>query len=350
MKILFVGLGSVGQRHLQNILTLRPKIEKIVGEKIELYSFYSGTARRSVIKNGKVKKVKDFDAYYRIKTLPSLATAMKTSPEVVFITNPSSLHVKTALLFAGLGSNLFIEKPLGTEHKGLDKLTDVIRKKRLVTMVGYQTRFNPVVGWVKDYVNKNFGKLNNASFVWHTYLPSHHTYENYSQGYAARKDLGGGVIMGLIHEVDLIYHLLGLPSNITAAGGKFSDLSIDVEDTAKMLMKYRKNQKHFIVSLSLSYSQTHEVRGFVLQFNDATVSVDLIANKATLHSSKGKTIKVIKTKMERNDLFQEEVLHFFRCLSENSNTGIDVEEGIKSTKLALEFKKSITLQQWKKIQ
>lgn len=337
MKILFVGLGSIGQRHLQNIIFLQKKIEKIIGERLVLYNLKSGKKLRRVISNGLVTGG-SFQDYYKINTIYDLVTAKKLCPDVVFVTNPSSFHIKTALTFALLGSNLFIEKPLGSRLTGVSHLIKTINDKRLINMVGYQTRFNPVVNKVKNYINKNRSKLIAASFRWHTYLPSHHRYENYSKGYAARRSLGGGVILGLIHEIDLLYFLLGVPKNALAVGGKFSKLDMNVEDTTKILMEYSERQNKFLVDLSLSYCQTFEQRDFILQFEKTTVIVDLIKNVALIYNKNGNLYKKITTNLSRNELFQREIIHFFRSIAKHKKTICDVEEALVSLNLALEFK------------
>lgn len=349
MKVLVVGLGSIGQRHLQNIISLQPKIEKIVDEKIELFSLRSNLTSRKVIRDGSVIKINNFDTYYNLKTLTSLSSAINISPDVVFITNPTSLHVKMAEVFASLGSHLFIEKPLDSKKTGVDNLIKIVKEKKLVTMVGYQTRFNPLIRELKRYLDKNSKKTVSASFAWHTYLPHHHKYEDYSKGYAAKRSLGGGVIMGLIHEIDLIYYFFGLPNRVSAFAGKLSELKMDVEDTAKILMKYTKNSREFIVDLSLSYAQMHEERGFTLRLDDSTVVTDLVNNKTIIYNKDGKVAKKMRTSIERNDLFKNEIIHFFKCIANNRNTGIDISDALESLKIALASKKSVKSLHWEKI-
>ena len=341
MKILFAGLGSIGQRHLQNIKKLQKK--KIIKDNIQFFGLIRDVDVHRVIKTGERFKVENIAEYYNIKTTKSLKEAKNIKPDVVFVTNPSRLHIKTALEFAKIGSDLFIEKPLGDNLEKLNELQRIIKRKKLVSMVGYQTRFNPLIKDVKQVIERNFKKIITASFEWNTFLPLHHKYEDYSKGYAARKDLGGGVILGLIHEIDLIYYLFGLPRKIFAVGGKLSNLKMNVEDTVMSILEYKTNQKLIPIYLNLSYVQTKEVRKFKIQFTDSTLFVDLLENKYELYGKEGNLIKEKKDKTKRNDLFVKEVSYFLDCVKKRKETFLNITEARKSLEVALKIKKSIKI-------
>lgn len=344
MKILFVGLGSIGQRHLQNIKKLQKqgKIDK----NIQIFALIKDIDVHRVIKEGKRFKVNNIAEYYNIKTIKSLEGAKKIKPDVVFVTNPSALHIRTALEFAKGGSDIFIEKPLGSSLNRLNELEKIIKNKKLISIVGHQTRFNPLIKEVKKIIENNFRKLITASFEWNTFMPLHHRYENYSKGYAARKDLGGGVAFGLIHEIDLICYFFGLPKQILAMGGKLGDLKMDVEDTIMAFFEYKINRKSIPIFLNLSYVQTKEVRKFKVQFTDSTLFVDLMENKYELYNKEGILVKSKKDKTKRSDLFVKEISHFLNCVKKRKNTFIDVFEASKSLKVALKIKKSIKNKNW----
>ncbi len=345
MKILFVGLGSIGQRHLQNLKNILGKKQE---KKVQIFGLIKDTDVHRVIKEGELFNVKDIGKYYGIKTTKYLKEAKKIKPDIVFVANPSALHLKTALEFGKLGSSLFIEKPLGDDWKKIMELEKIIAQKKLVTMVGYQTRFNPLIVDIQKIISEKFKKIITGSFEWNTFLPLHHKYEDYSKGYAARKDLGGGVILGLIHEIDLIYYLFGLPKRILAVGGKLSDLKMDVEDTIMSFLEYKINRKLVPIYLNLSYAQTKEVRKFKVQFTDSTLFVDLMENKYEFYDEEGNLIKSKKDKTKRNNLFIKEVSHFLDCVKKRKNTFIDVFEASKSLKVALKIKKSIKTNNWVK--
>ena len=196
MKALIIGLGSIGQRHLQNIVN-------IYGNKVEIHS-YREKSGKFEIKEG-VKTKKKIQEKYNIKEHNNLTNAIKAKPNFVLICNPSAFHEKFINIAIKNNLNFFVEKPAVILTKNIVKIAKNINKKKLITMVGFQQRFNPILIEIKKIIkNKSLGKVINADFKWHTYLPDHHKYENYKNSYAAKKALGGGVVFSLIHEIDII--------------------------------------------------------------------------------------------------------------------------------------------------
>ena len=293
------------------------------------------TKDNKVIKNGKCIKEISLDEYYGIKSIYTIEDALNTFPEVVFICNPSSKHIQTAIDFAKIGCHLFVEKPLGSNLNNIQELLKIIDSKKLITVVGYQQRFNPLINRVKGILQEN--KLISASFEWNTYLPNHHKYENYQKGYAAKSNLGGGVILCLIHEIDLIYHFLGFPKKVCSFGGHLSELIIDVEDTIMAILEYDKS----IVSLNLSFAQTKEVRKFKMQFVDKTLFVDLVKNNYYLYNNDGGLIDHVFDKTTRDIMFKEELKHFLDCINNDGTSTVDFNDGSKSLELALIIKESM---------
>lgn len=339
MKILFAGLGSIGQRHLQNIQHLIQKGE--LKKDTEIFALIKDSDTNKFIKDGNCSFVEDIGSHYGIKTIKSIEEAKGIKPDVVFVVNPSSLHVETAIEFAKTRSHLFIEKPLGNDLEKFPELEKAVEENNLVTQVGFQTRFNPLVKEIKKIVEENKEKVIAASFEWNTYMPFHHKYEDYREGYAARKDLGGGVVLGLIHEIDLVYYLFGFPQNYLVSGGKLSNLEMTAEDMVFSILEYNKNGKTIPVLLNLSYAQTKEVRKFKIQFFDKTLFVDLMENEYKLYDLEGNLEAEKKFDVPRNDLFINEISYFFGCIEKRNKSFVDIHEAKKSLEIALKIKEMV---------
>ena len=150
-----------------------------------------------------------------------------------------------AIKFAKINSHLFIEKPLGRSQRLEKKLFKIINKKKLITMVGYQSRYHPLVIKLKKIIDqKRYGKIIYGNFNFLTYLPNFHKYEDYKLSYAAQKKLGGGVIDGLIHEIDLISYFFGLPIKYNSFKNNSKIIGINADETFNSLMRF-KNQNNF---------------------------------------------------------------------------------------------------------
>ena len=105
MKILVVGYGSIGKRHVTNLLG-NTKAEIIIC-----------TKRKNLKFSGK-----------NVKVINSLDKALKENPTIGFITNETAYHISTAIKLARAGLDLFIEKPLSNSTKGIKILEKIVVK------------------------------------------------------------------------------------------------------------------------------------------------------------------------------------------------------------------------------
>ncbi|MBU1179646.1 Gfo/Idh/MocA family oxidoreductase, partial [Patescibacteria group bacterium] len=214
MRILVVGFGSIGRRHVKNLLSLGV-------DDILLY-------RRS--KKGNEFNIPEYD---------DLDEALAQKPDAVLIANPTALHIPIAIKAARVGAHLFIEKPLSHNLEGVEELSRIIKEKGLISMIAYQYRFHPALQKIKELIDSGvLGKIIFGRVEVGQYLPDWHPGEDYRKGYSARKDLGGGVILTLIHEIDYLTWLLGKPKSVSSVAGHFSNLEIDIEDLAEISVKY----------------------------------------------------------------------------------------------------------------
>lgn len=335
MKALFVGLGSTGQRHLVNF-------KRIMGKDADIIA-YRKTNHNILINSGDGKPITSLEKYYGFRQFNNLNNALGEFPDIVFITNPTSKHIEVALKAAEYGCNLFIEKPLSHNLNGVDILKKRVEEGKLIAMVGYQTRFHPCYKLVYNILSeRKYGNVISASFEWGTYLPSHHPYEDYRKGYATVKSLGGGVILGLIHEIDIICSFWGQPETLSAIGGKLGSLEMDVEDTVSALLSFKQEERIFPVTLFLSYAQTKEVRRFRIQLDEATIFCDLLENSMDVFDKKGKPVTKLRySELERNDLFMEEMKDIISAVKGRKQPQVSLSDGVESLKLAIKIKEKM---------
>lgn len=324
MKILVIGLGSIGQRHLQNL--------KKIYSKANFFALRFSN-KNLIIKNAQVVKKYNIAKYYNIKILRSYKDAKKIKPNLVFICNPSCFHLRDAKFFSKLGSHIFIEKPLSGDNIQISKLKNIISKKKIHSMIGFQLRFHPIINFVKKVITNNkFGKIVRANINNLSYLPNFHPYENYSKSYAAQKKLGGGVLTTLIHEVDLIAYFFGLPKKIHVHKYNSKILRCNVDDNIFCFMSYIKNKNPFTVSLNLSFTHPKPKRDFSILFKDVFIQCDLIKNEIKIISNKNKkTIYYKKFLFNRNKLFLDEIKYFKSCINKNKANFLSVKNTMDTT-------------------
>jgi len=336
MKILIVGLGGIGQRHVRNLRAL-------FGADIEIIAFRVRRLLTTVTEKLDVEDGVDVEIKYSVRVFNDLDQALSQNPDIAFVCNPSSMHIPVALKIAEKGCHLFIEKPLSHNDEHIEKLISIIDQKKLISLVGFQMRFHPCLQKLKNILDGNLiGKVLSVRVQVGEFLPGFHKYEDYRQMYASKKELGGGVVLSQIHELDYLYWMFGLPLRIFAIGGHLSSLEIDVEDVASILMEFRYRDSTFPVHLHMDYVQQPPSRTCDILGDRGKVNIDLRSNRLTLYGDDGNISEDYTFEdFDRNKMFLDEVNHFFTCIENKKKSLVTVHEGYQSLRMALLIKDSI---------
>jgi predicted dehydrogenase len=340
MKILIIGLGGIGQRHTRNLRAL-------LGNDVEIIAYRVRRQMHVVTPAMGADTGRSVEDEYSIRVFSSLEAALLQKPDIAYVCNPSSLHIPVALACIQAGCDLFIEKPLADSLDGVEELIQSSDSRKSIAMVGYQLRFHPCLHKLSDTIQS--GVLGNLLAVRATigeYLPNWHPYEDYRQMYAARADLGGGVVLSQIHEFDYLYSLFGLPRRIFALGGHWSELEIDVEDTASILMECSLAGRPLPIQLHQDYLQSPPSRQCEVIGDRGRVVMDLQALTVTVFT-RGNSTPVIHSfsGFERNQLFIDQSIHFLECVKERKRPIVDLRDSLQSLRMALAVKRSIALHQ-----
>jgi predicted dehydrogenase len=314
MKILIAGFGSIGRRHFRNLLAL--------GER-DILLFRS---HRSTLPDDEISG-------FQVET--DLVTALSHGPDAVVVSNPTALHLDVAIPAAEAGCHLLMEKPISHSLEGLPDLKSALADGGGRVLVGFQFRFHLGLQKVRELIDENaLGRLLSVRVHWGEYLPGWHPWEDYRQGYSARKDLGGGVVLTLSHPLDYMRWLFGEVDALWAFTGQESDLALEVEDTAEIGLRFATG---VIGSLHLDYNQrppSHrmEIIGTngILRWDnaDGVASVYLAGREGWQHYPP-------LDGFERNDLFLAEMRHFLSVARGNSEPLCTLEDGEWALKLAL---------------
>lgn len=336
MKILFCGLGGIGQRHLRNL-------RQLLGDELEVHAYRVRGQRIKLRDNLTVDEGADLERDYRVQVHHDLDAALAERPAAAFICNPNALHVPVALECARAGVPVFMEKPLASDLDGLDELLAEVDSRQLPFHVGYNFRFHPGLQRLKALLDAGFfGRLLSVRSEIGEYLPNWHRYEDYRQMYAARADQGGGVILSQIHEMDLIYWFFGLPRSIVTHGGHLSGLEIDVEDTASSLMRCDGAHGSFPILLHQDYLQRPPVRTLRIVGDAGYGEIDLLANRLRIHDGEGVLCEQDDFPgFVRNDMFLAQARHFLDCLAGRAQPAVSLHDGLQSLRLALAARRSL---------
>ncbi len=255
MKIVIFGLGSIGKKHA-----------KVLNEnyEYEVYAFRSkGRAKPNGLNN--IKQVYAWDEVKAIK------------PDVAFITNPTNLHVKTAIQCAHLGMHLFIEKPLSHSLDNIDMLESLCRENKLTCYTAYCLRFHPVIKKMREIIVDK--KIYHARIVCSSFLPAWRTEGDYRKSYSVSSLEGGGVLLDLSHEFDYTHYLFGEFIEVKGAYGRASELTVDAEDYADILIT---TAASIPVNIHLNFNSLLNERTIKVDFEDGYAEANLITNRVEI--------------------------------------------------------------------
>ena len=336
MRCLFFGLGSIGQRHVRNLRAL-------YGQDVEICAHRVRGERDVIDERMRITPGECLEEKYGIRVFADVERAFAAAPDVVFVTNPTSLHLPVARRAAEQGCDLFIEKPLASSREGIDELARLVEEKRLVAFVAYQLRQHPAFRRIQKLLREDaLGRLCSVSFEVGEYLPGFHPYEDYRRSYAARRDLGGGVTITQIHELDLMVALFGVPERVFSLGGQLSNLEIDVEDVASSLIQYRRSDGRVLpVHLHQDYLQKPPSRRCRFIGERGRVEWTLSTGSFVRYDEQGEVAESLSYQdYPRNQLFLDELGEFFACVKERRPAPIGVRDGAVSLEMALALRES----------
>ena len=327
MKVLVVGYGSIGKRHIKNLSTIK---------------------NMKIIVNTKRSKDK-FLKNANCVTNSSLELCINEKPDFAIICNETAYHVNTAIKLAKAGIHIFIEKPISNSLKNMKKLQNISNKNKIITHVGSVLHFHPCIKKIKEIIEKKeLGKILSVNVENGSYLPDWHPREDYRKSYASKKELGGGVILTCIHEIDYLYWFFNKIDETSSYTKKVSDLDLSVDDLSSILFLFKNN---IIGQVHLDHFQIPNSRTCKIIGTKGTLICDLELNFVKIFNVKSKKWKT-KLKLEKynkNIMYKNELTHFIKCVKNNLKDYNDIKQGEYVLKIALSVKKSSILKKKVKI-
>ena len=338
MNILIVGLGSIGQRHLRNLKLIEPKSN--------FYAIKSKKKKKTPLLNNFNQVLKgDIKKKYSLIYFNSISEIYKNNIKIdcAFVCTPSSKHITQVIELLNYNIHCFIEKPLGSSSKKLSELESLLkRKKKIITMMGYQLRFNPLIKFLDKVIKKKspIGKLLYANIHHGENIRDFHPYEDYRVSYAANKKLGGGIILTQIHEIDYFLHLFGDYKiiNSTYISSKVSDLDIDVEDIFSSNFLLKKNKNKMFCNINLNHFERPKKRKFYLIGSSGSLVTCFNTQKIEINKNGKK--QILKFNFKKNDIFMREIQFFISKVKSKKLISKDLSlfNGIKTLRFALKLK------------
>tara|TARA_B110000263_G_scaffold236413_1_gene235745 strand:+ start:255 stop:1277 length:1023 start_codon:yes stop_codon:yes gene_type:complete len=320
---LIVGLGSIGTRHLKLLREIRSDIRIVVLRH----------------KNSTVDASLNID-----HVVTNIEDALNYKPDIAIISNPSPLHIDTAIPLAKAGVHLFIEKPISSSTKGIKELISLTKKNNCKLMVGYNLRFSKSLKFFREKIlSLSIGKLLSIRAEVGQHLDYWRPHTKYTDGVSAQKKLGGGVLLELSHELDYLSWIFGPIYWVFGYLTKQSDLDIDVEDITHCILGFQdKNTNHDLVAnLSMDFIRQDSVRQCYVVGELGTLRWDGINHSVELYSKNQKQWDILyKDQEDRNFSYKEELNHFLECITNDNLPLISAESAFDTLKTIDSIRKS----------
>lgn len=317
MRLLIVSLGNIGRRHLRNIHQIDPTAE---------ITIWHQHTRRDDSSN---------DAPGEPSIVYRLEDALAAKADAALITSPAKMHVESAIALARSDVHLFIEKPLSNTLAGIEELLGLCRDRKLVLMVGYNFRFYSPMQMMREALGAGrIGKILAVRAEAGQYLPDWRPGYDYRTSVSAKRELGGGVLLELSHELDYLRWLIGDVESVSCQTGRLSDLDIDVEDTAEIVLTFECGA---IGSVHLDMIQRVPTRTCRVIGSEGTLVWDGMDHSVRLYqAAAGKWCDLCPPQsMDRNEMYVNELRHFLQCISACQSPVVDGEDGRRVLEIAL---------------
>jgi len=249
-----------------------------------------------------------------------------------FISNPTFLHVSTAIDCAKNNINLFIEKPLSHSLESVIYLRDKVDQNNLISYVAYNLRFHPILQYLKDLITKE--KPYYFKSTCSSYLPNWRPSQDYRTSYSSDGSKGGGVVLDVSHEIDYINWFNEIKS-MKMKIGKVSNLEINSEDVADIQVKC----KDFEGLIHLDYFSRVAERTIKLYFEDKNVYANLIENKVTIvNHDRTETIDFESACLDLS--YRQQIKYFFNCVNDGKNPMNSLSESLPLFEKIIKAKES----------
>lgn len=312
MKILVVGTGSIGKRHIGNLLQL--------GAQVQAFSYRP--------------EAQTLDP--RVTRVPDLAAALASDIDAVVVANRTDQHMDVALQAARAGKHLFLEKPLAVSLDHSDELMRLVREHGLVVEAGFMLRFHPNLRWIQQHLQGGeLGEVMHLRASVGQWLPDWRPGTDHRQGYGAFRATGGGVIFDLIHELDLVHWLVGPVVDVTAMTRTVACLEIETEAIAQIGLRMASG---VLAQVHLDYVRPGYGRDMEVVGRRGVLIWDYVKGTVWLErvGAPPSVVHQVPDGFERNTMFCQHMTHFLQRIAQPTLPAVSpLPDAIDVLRLAL---------------
>ncbi len=314
MKFLVIGCGSIGKRHISNLL------------KLGFTDVCVFDSNKSLLE----------------KTRKDLKVCIQTSLsfkeiQCTLICTPPNSHISLAKKALRAGSHVFIEKPLSNSLKDISEIEKLAKKYALQIFVGYVFRMDKGLHRIKKMLDKDFiGKIVSFDAYEGWYLPNWRPWQDHTKSYTGSKK-SGGIILDGSHEINYLQWLGGDIKEVFSYYRSVPHLDVKSEGLAEILLKFKSNAigRIHLDFINPEYNRHCEIIG-----EKGSIKWDFAKKTIEVRKYKSKRISKIKYEKNTNCMYLEEIKYVTGCINGQDNHLLKLSDAINTLKASLAAKES----------
>lgn len=305
-EILIAGLGSIGERHVRNLLKLGHK---------KIAVLRRGATPPRTLKGDEFTTVTDVHA------------AFERRPAALIVATPSSMHRELLEHAVEARVPVIVEVPLSHSLDGLEAIANKAEKSNVPVLIAHNLRFHPALAAIREALRA--GRIGDPLYSrsqFGEYLPDCHPWADYRQRYEARADMGGGAMLTSIHELDHVYWLFGRIEAVTCVARRTA-LDVDVEDVAMMILEH---EKGVLSEIELDFVQRTYRRSLQVCGREGTLEWELLGEAVRYFDPQKKAWgELMNFKgYDINKTYIDELEHFARVIRGEEAPLVSLRDGM----------------------
>jgi len=230
MKILQVGLGSMGKRRIRCLKTLG-----IAGGDVTGFDF-------------REDRRKEAEEKYGVRTTDDVRKTGLGPFDLVIVSTPPDKHDEYIELAIKNKKPVFVEASVTIGR--LKELNELAKKEKVLVAPSCTLRYHAAIKEIIRIVKGgDYGKLTNFTYHSGQYLPDWHPYEDVKKYYVSNKITGAAREI-VPFEMAWLTAVAGFPEKVTGFCGKTMDVGADIDDTYVIAMKFG-NQVYGILNVDV---------------------------------------------------------------------------------------------------
>jgi predicted dehydrogenase len=317
-EVLVIGLGSIGERHVRNLLAM-------------------GHRNISVLRrNARLPRTLLGDEF---TTITDPDEAFARNPAIVIIGTPTALHMEPLTRAVEIGAAVLVEVPLAHRTDGLELLMQRAQETGAQVLLGHNLRFHPALVAIRQALQRgDIGEALYSRMQFGEYLPTCHAWADFKTRYEARNDLGGGVVLTSIHELDHAFWLFGPIASVTAVA-RSRAFGLDVEDVAMMVLEHAGGM---LSEIELDFVQRTYRRSLQVAGREGTIEWELLGDRVRIYRPARKEWEdlVVLCNYDINQTYLDELRHLIRVAERRELPLTDLATGLHVLRAGLAALKS----------